>query len=220
MVHFAALDHVLPEYLPMYFTPFVNFARNPLGHNHVTVPNAYGVNTSYNLPRNLWFVLNLEHGQLPSAMPDFISEVAVVNHFAFENCAVDPQPGHVRRFSYHQMEFLTERAVNRSSIPEDLWRKLDQLEKYVNDRTPFAIHNKTWLCLETYAYVYMTSQGDMMTALDHAISAKLMTQVITALKNNLKADDRPLDQTIDLILGEDWPLACKKLIHECNAKQV
>lgn len=219
MIHFAALDHVIPENLPLYFTPFVNYARNPRGANRVTVPNEHGAETSYHIPQNLWFVLNLDHGKLPCALPDYISEVAVVTQFSFDDCHAESHPSHVRRFTYHQLEFLAERAVNKTSVPEEHWRKIDHLEKYVSDHTDFAIQNKTWLCLEKYAYVYLTCQGALLPALDRAICVKLMPQVIAALQDHLTADDRKLEDTIDMILGEDWPVTCKKLIHDCSVKK-
>lgn len=219
MAHFAGLSHVLPENLPLYFTPYVHFSRNPLGSNHVVAANERGVDTSYHLPRNLWFVLNLEQGKLPHMLPEYVSEVAVVNQFPFESCHAEAHPVHVPSFSYHQLVFLTERAVNRGVIDEAHWRKLDRLEKYVRSHTDFTIANKSWLCMETYAYVYMACQGDVLTALDQAIGTKLMPLVLTAMHNKLTPDDPTLEETIETILGEEWPVRCKKLIRECSVKQ-
>jgi hypothetical protein len=219
LAHFAALTHVVPENLPLYFTPYVNFTRNPLGHNQVTATNEQGVATSYQLPQNLWFVLNLEQDKFPHMLPDYVAEVAVANQFPFEACSAEAHPVHVPSFSYHQLMFLTERAINKGFIDEFHWRKLDNLEKYVCKYTPFAIPNKTWLCMETYAYIYQACQGEALAALDQAICTKLMPLVIAAVQDKLAADDPTLEETIDTILGEDCSARCKKLIHECSAKR-
>ena len=220
LVHFAALDHVIPEYLPQYFTPFVNYSKNPTGSTQITVTNQQNVDTSYHLPQNLWFVLNLKQGKLPSALPSYVSDVAVVNQFRFETCNAESQYSHVRGFSYYQLDYLAEKAINALHISEEHWKKIDRLEKYTADHTDFVIHNKTWLCLEKYLAVYRMGQGELLDALDRGICSKLMTPVITALQGQLSADDADLEDTLERILGEDWPVTCKKLVHDCSTTQV
>ena len=219
LAHFAALTHVLPENLPMYFTPFVNHARNPLGHNQVNATNEQGVATSYHLPANLWFVLHLEEKKLPHLLPDYVAEVAAAKQFAFEACSEEAHPVHVPSFSYHQLMFLTERAINKGFIDEAQFRKLDRLEKYVSKYTPFAIPNKAWLCMETYAYVYQACNGQTPAALDQAVCAKLMPLVIAAVQPHLTAEDPTLEESVVTILGEECSGCCKKLIHDCLAKR-
>ena len=219
LAHFAALNHVTPENLPLYFTPFVNFARNPLGHHQITAENEMGVQVSYQLPQNLWFVLNLAQDKQPDLLPDYVAEVAVVNRFPFDACDAEAHPVHVPSFTYHQLMLLTERAINKGFIQEAQWRKLDSLEKYVGKYTPFAIGNKAWLCMETYAYVYQACQGEAPAALDQAVCAKIMPLVIAAMQNKLAVDDPTLEETVETILGEDCSARCKQLIHECSAKR-
>ncbi|MBQ8409091.1 MAG: glycoside hydrolase family 3 C-terminal domain-containing protein [Clostridia bacterium] len=217
-IHFAALDNVTASALPAYFTPYIGYVKNPLGNSHVTVLNENNAETSYYIPRNLWFVLNLAKGETPDSIPDFISEVAVVNRFDFRECQSTAQHTHVRKFSYYQLEHLTEKAVTKTTVSEDDWKKVDKLEEFINKRTPFSIGNKVWLRLEKYAYVYITCGGDTIDALDRAVCAKLMSAVIAAMKGKISGDEKSLDETVEMILGEDRANACKSLIKECSAR--
>ena len=218
-VHLAALDQVVPENLPLYFAPYLAYVKNPLASHQITAANEYGTETSYHLPQNLWFVLNLATGKTPNQLPGFVCEAAVVNQFPFDNCASQGQQTFVRKFSYHQLEFLAEKAVATQNIPEEQWRKLDRLEKFISSHTPFAIHNKTWLYLETYAYVSLACQGELTRAFDRAVCAKLMSQVIGAIQGKLTEEDRSLEENVDQLLGEEWCDSCKKLIRDCSAKR-
>ena len=218
-VHFAALDQVIPENLPLYFSAYMAYVKNPLASHQITAANEYGTEASYHLPQNLWFVLNLASGKTSNHLPGFVCEAAVVNQFPFENCASQGQQTFVRKFSYHQLEFLAEKAVAAHNIPEEQWRKVDRLEKFVSSHTPFAIHNKTWLYLETYAYVSLACQGALTRSFDRAVCAKLMSQIIGAIQGKLTEEDRSLEENVDQILGEEWCESCKKLIRECSTKR-
>ena len=216
-IHFAALDNVVPADLPQYFTAYVNYVKNPLGNSHVTVLNDRGAETSYYIPKNLWFVLNLAKNEMPDGLPGFVSEVATVNHFAFSECQSSAQHTHVRKFSYYQLEHLTDKATSKVSVSEDLWKKIDRIEEFTNKRIPFALGNKVWLCLEKYAYVYISCNGDAVDAVDHAAAAKLMASVLAALKGKITTDERSISETVEMILGEDHAEACKRLIKDCES---
>ncbi|MBQ7380315.1 MAG: glycoside hydrolase family 3 C-terminal domain-containing protein [Clostridia bacterium] len=219
VVHLATLTNVRCENLPAYFTPYVNYIKNPIANNHVVVLNDRNVETSYYIPQNVWFVLNLAKGERADCLPEFISEVATVNCFEFDNYTVAEQPDAVRKFSYYQMDYLAERASNRLYVDEDAWKKIDRLEEYVASYTPFHIGNKLWLCLERFAYVYLACGGDKVMAVDEAVAAKLMVPVLSKLEGKLTADDLSSVEMIESVLGEDRAEACKRIIHMCSDRK-
>ena len=215
-VHFAALDNVSAAELTQYFTPYISYVKNPFGNSHVTVTGERGGELSYYIPRNLWLVLNLAKGETPDKLPAFVAEVASCNHFSFSECKTEGQHSPVRKFSYYQLEHLSEKAVSKTSLPEEMWKRIDRIEEQVSRRTPFAMGNKLWLCLEKYAYVYVACGGDAADAIDRAAAAKLMAAALSALAALPRDDERSFGETVETILGEDRAEACKKLIKACE----
>lgn len=210
-IHLAAITDVIGADVPAYFTPFANFAKNPLADHRIVVFNERNVETSYHIPKNIWFILNLAEGETPDKLPAFITDIATVNVFDHDVCSTTEQTSQMHPFSYYQLDYLTERACNRISIDEDTWKKVDRLEEYVNGFVPFHIGNKLWLCIERFAHVFVACGGDELTAFDEAVCAKLIVPVINAMSDKLLENEIDLCDTVESILGEDHAYACKRL---------
>jgi len=217
-IHFAALTNVSTANMTKYFSSFANYVKNPLGRFSVTVLNDKKTESSHYISPNLWFVMNLAEGESIDKIPEFISEIATVNTFAFDACEVKEEPKilMLRKFSYYQMDYLTEKTSSGFSVDEELWKKVDRLEDYVNGYSGFHIGNKLWLGLEKFAYVYMACGGEKIKALDEAVAATLMPIVMTSLRGKLSDEDRSLSETVENIFGEDCADACKKLAEEAS----
>lgn len=216
-IHFAALENVIPSALTKYFIPYAKYVKNPLANHHVTVVGAGYAESSYYMPQNLWFILNLANGESADRLPDFISEVATVNTFNFKEVQGASNHTSVKRFTYYQMEHLAEKTVNNTYVPEDIWKKVDKLEEYVKSHTTYSLTNKMWLCFEKYAYVSIACGADTNDAVDRALCAKLMPSIVAVLKGNLSNDDRNISDTLDVLFGEECVENCKKLIKECGS---
>ena len=215
-IHIAALENVIGSALSKYFTPYAKYAKNPLANHRVTVSGAGYAESSYYIPQNLWFILNLAKGEVVDRIPDFIAEIATVNTFNFKEVQGSDHHTSVKRFTYYQMEHLAEKTVSAVYVSEDIWKKVDKLEEYVKSHASFAITNKMWLCLEKYAYVCIACGADTNNAVDRAMCAKLMTSVVSALRGNLGSDDRSVSDTLDILFGEECVENCKKFIKECG----
>lgn len=217
--HFAVLTNVLCSELPLYFTPYVNYAKNPLVNNHFVSLNQANEESSYFISQNVWFILNLSAGQSAEHLPAYISEVASVINVAFDEYAAVEHTDPVAKFSYYQMDYLTDKAAAKLSVDENIWKKLDRFEEHVNSLVPFHIGNKLFLGLEKFAYVYLACGGEVLTAFDEAIAAKLMVAVLSALRGQVGAEDANLSETVEKILGEDHAEACKKVIASCTERK-
>ncbi|MGM9643473.1 MAG: glycoside hydrolase family 3 C-terminal domain-containing protein [Eubacteriales bacterium] len=215
-IHIAAMTGVVAENLSMYFNPFVNYAKNPLGACYVPVVDDRHVETTVYLPPNVWFVLNLAEGESADKLPDYVAEIATVGSIEILPCEPSDSHSYVHPFSFYQLDYLVEKSSAKFVIDEDTWKKIDHIEEYVSTHTQFKIGNKMWLCLERYAHVFMACGGDRDAAIDEAIAAKLVPAMVSALKNRLAPDDRNLSDTIEVILGEERANACKELIYECE----
>lgn len=218
-IHLAGLTQVVGSNMPLYFSSYVNYVKNPLANNHVTVLNERNTESSYYIPKNVWFVINLAESASVAELPDFVSDVATVNLFDISECAPSEQLSTVHKFSYYQLDWLVERTASRVSVDEELWKKIDRFEEKINSQTPFHIGNKLWLCLEKFAYVYMACGGDQMNAVDEAVAAKLMVPVMLAQKDVTADDDKSLEETMEAIFGEDRTEACKRVIRACGSNR-
>ncbi len=214
-IHFAVMTNVSCAALPLYFTPFVNYAKNPSVNNHFVALNQLNVESSFYIAQNTWFILNLASNERADRLPEFISDIAVVTQFEFDEYAAAEHTVAVSGFTYYQMDYLAERAANRIAVDENLWKKLDRFEEYVASNTPFHIGNKLFLCLERFAYVYLACGGDAFGAVDEAVAAKLMIPAMTALSSQGNVEDLNLGEMIETILGEDHAEACKKTVLSC-----
>lgn len=213
-IHLAMLTDVRFAQLPLYFSSYIGYVKNPRGHHQISARNEKNLELTYTVPQNLWFIFNLAQGEALTDMPDFIADVATFNRISFEECHAVPRKESVRKFGYHQMEYLTEKAGQRYSMDEEAWKKLDRLEEYVNAHTPYHIGNKMWLCMERYVYSYLACDGEKAQALDDAVCAKMIPSMLSHLKGMLSEDEKSLIEVMDTIFGEGSMDACKQLIRE------
>ncbi len=212
---FAAITDVVPENLPLYFTPFVNYVKNPLGACYVAVVDDRQVETSYYIPENVWFILNLAEYHSAQELPDFVSNLASVNKLDISYSIPQEHHTQVRPFSYYQLDFLVDKIASKFSIDEDTWKKIDKLEEQIGEHSDFKIGNKMWLCLEKYAYVYMACNGgtgDKKEAVDAAVASKLVHVMISAYGSSATKEEKTLAEIMEMILGEGNAEFCKAII--------
>lgn len=217
-IHFSALDNVRAEDLTKYFTPYVNYVKNPLSQYHVTVLNDKNVESSYYIPPNIWFVLNLAQGETVDMIPDFVTEVATVNHIRIVKREPMQYEGVLRQFSYYQMEYLTDRISANYAVDEELWKRIDRLEAYVNGFTPYHIGNKLWLCMEKFALVHIACESEATEAVDGAVCAKLLPSMLANLKGKLPKEEKSFAETVEGIFGEGRADRCVRFIKTSNVE--
>ncbi len=213
---FAALTDVVPKDIPLYFTPFINYVKNPLGACYVAVVDDRNVESSYFIPENLWFIINLSEYNSAEELPDFVSNLASVNKLDISYSIPSEHHTQVRPFSYYQLDFLVDKIASKFNIDEDTWKKIDRLEEYVGQNSAFHIGNKMWLCLERYAYVYMACNGDKKEAIDTAVASKLVHVMRSVFNSDADKEGKTLAEIIEMILGEGNADACKALIASCE----
>ena len=217
-VHFAALDNVIAANVHEYFAPYVSYAKNPLANCHVTVRNERYVESTYYIPQNLWFIMNLANGETPDKLPDFMTEVAVSLKISYKEVKAADEPKTVKRFTYYQMGYLTDRVISKTSVPEEVWKKIDRLEEQVRAKAAsFTLGNRMWLSLEKYAYVYIACGGEVNDALDRATCGKLMAAIVSALKKSESGFDRGFVETVEAIFGDGNAYACQRFINDCGS---
>jgi beta-glucosidase len=211
-VHFASLTDVHMSNLPEYFNPYIGYIRNPQSGHVVKATNERDAETTYVIPPNLWFAMQLSDQEPLSELPSFVAEVAVVQTISFEKITPVPQTTHLQKVSYYQIKDMTQRLTATSAVSEDDWKRVDRFVEYVNENAPYQLGNKLWLYMETYAYVCMACGANAPDALDTAVAAKLLPAVIGILKSAKTAESRGLIDVLEDLFGEEHLDACKKLL--------
>ena len=216
-LHFAALTGVRLADLTNYFTPYMAYIRNPLSEQRVRVLNDQNVETAYVIPQNLWFVLHVCDDDHACDLPNFVAEVATLNDFSYESVKPAAQPTHFHKFSYYQMQYLTEKLASTYAVNEDDWKKIDKLADFVKDHTDYELGNKLWLCLENYLFTYMACDGEVDSAMDAALAAKLLPSVIAALNGKMTSGEKGLIEVMENLFGEEHLALSQKMIRDCAA---
>ena len=213
-IFIAALTDVKLETISNYFVPFARYIRNPNGSNSVLAMNERHISTAYNIPRNLWFILNLDGKETLDNMPEYISDIATVNTFEFERCEPEHIHGDVTMFKYPQIEYLENKNKAIAEIEEDIWKKFDKLKDFVNYYAKYNLSNKLWTSFEKYVATYIACEGDRREALDKAIAYKLIPSIMSALKDCEFEEGKDLVSTLDRLFGEDNTAYSRKMIQK------
>ena len=191
------------------FASYIRYFNNP---NRLCRVNEKKSDTSYVLPENLWFVAVPAEGETLDAMPAYLCELATALQVDYVDCAVSEERGIYKPVTYHQLVFLADGSRNGFVMDEGLWKKVDRLEQYVNQRTPYHISNKLWLRMERYLAVFCACGHEMAVALDHAMAQNLVPVLLPTVKGKLSEEDRGLLETVESYFGEDTVPMCRKII--------
>ncbi len=205
--HFMGLSGVRYHQMGHLLMPYIRYFSHP--------QNSYNVSeldTVVSLPANLWFVLGVADGESIEDMEPFVANFAAVIDLELEPCEFSEQPHQPEAPSCPQMEALVFRSKKATDIDEDLWKEVDRLESFVNERTPYHIGNKLFLQLERFLSVYIGCDGDMTSAMDSAVSAKLLPAILSDLKGNESMAEIDMLQVLESIFGEDNVMQCAHML--------
>jgi hypothetical protein len=209
---FAGLSEVKFDGMSNYFAPFARYIKNPSNLFGIKAFNERHFEVTYYIPSNLWFFVHLNCEQKIDTIPEYISNIAVVNEFPFAKCNPQAAYSQYNRFRYYQMDYLSDKASRAYLIDEAVWKKIDRIEAYVGGFGEYRIGNKTWLGLEKFSSVYIACDGDKNEAIDNAMAARLIPSVMKALNGKLSKDDRSILETFDSIFGDENIDMCRKMI--------
>ncbi|MBO5416128.1 MAG: glycoside hydrolase family 3 C-terminal domain-containing protein [Clostridia bacterium] len=187
--------------------PYVQYLTNP------DADFAFEENgKTLTLPSNIWFIISPYQNDSLDTIPAFISNVAMVIDLDAKLCQEKSQKTPVKSVTCHQMEALVYRSKKGASVIEELWKNVDTLEGFVNERAPYHIGNKLCLQIECYMAVCQTAGGKLSEAIDGAISAKLLPSILAILKGNENMVDVDLAQTLETIFGDENVMRCRSMI--------
>ncbi len=189
-------------------TPYIRYFSHPKDECKI---KENGEN--YVVPSNMWFVMSAADGDSIENFEPFIANFAAVVDLTSVFCAETAEKTKHELVGCTTMEALIYRARKKSEVDEDLWKSVDRMESYVNDRTPYHIGNKLSLQMECYLAVYAACGGDSKDAMDSVIATKLLPGVLARLRGN-EVDEEGVDlvQSMSTIFGEEHIKLCRYMI--------
>lgn len=126
----------------------------------------------------------------------------------FGNVSAD----HLGFMSFAKLEKLASDAALEHYLSESVWKKIDELENYVNKFTAFSIDNKAANAMESFIGVCMAAGANETEALDAVLACKMLPYVLS-LFTTLSSEEKPsLSTYLDEKFGlENLPL-CTEIL--------
>ena len=205
--YFCGIGNAKSADLGQMLMPYIQYFGNPDGEYFVNDESGL-----ISLPQNIWVVLTLAKGQSIEDLPAFVANVATVVDIEAQGAPERANKSVRKYISVHQLDALVYRAKKACEVSEDIWKNVDRLEGFVNEKTPYHIGNKLFLQLEKYMAVYTACHGEMGEALDSAVAGKLLPGILNMLKGNETLQDTDLSQVVESIFGEENAQSCCNVI--------
>ncbi|MBQ9744210.1 MAG: glycoside hydrolase family 3 C-terminal domain-containing protein [Clostridia bacterium] len=210
-VHIVVLKNLYSKDAWGLFIPYLRYFSNPQRECSVT---AKDMGAGKTLPENLWFILEPADGECIGDISAPLLKSATVMRLGCSVCDETEEKTEYRSVGYYQLSHFVDYNKGRFTMNEDLWKKIDSLEAYVNAHTPYHIGNKLWLQIEKYLSVMACHEDSVDINLDIALSSNLIPEVVSALKGKVSAEEKNLLETVEQLFGEDKIPECRKAIKD------
>lgn len=152
------------------------------------------------VPSNVWYMLQT-HDATGKGIPDNaialdLGAVTACDSVSFEGARITA--------SVSSFFELVHNAAEKHFIDEPDFRKLDEIERYIQKRVPeFKIDNKETRGIERYAAACLAMNGSMNEALDGIIAGMLIPVLADCKRDDLMGDADGIYVLIDRLLGID-----------------
>ncbi|MBR6782538.1 MAG: glycoside hydrolase family 3 C-terminal domain-containing protein [Clostridia bacterium] len=211
-IHLAVFRNARAEELADLFMPYTKYFSNPLRANRIIVKDP---TATFTLPQNLWFMVELAHGERLDDVQASILKTATHLQLSFSECEEANEKNPPAGLGYYQLDHLIQQQKGRFAMSEDLWKKIDALEAYTASHATFHIGNKQWLQMEKYLALATVTETDIFAALDRALCVNLLPTIMSLTEGKISSGEQDLLETLDKIFGEDKvPLCCKAVKHK------
>lgn len=202
-VQIAGIDGVTESNVHAWLDPFMKYARSPKRKNRIIINDEYGKSYKYGIARNLWLFVNMAEGEKLDLLPVATLKCMSVVKVNFSTCPVSEEPAVTSGFYSYQADYMVLKENSKYDVSEDVWKKIDRLEKYAKEYSDYSIGNKLWLDLEKCVAMLLACDMEIADATDAAIASRILPSVAAATKDKLSKEDKTVLQTVEFIFGED-----------------
>lgn len=138
-------------------------------------------------PANLWYVYIPRGAKALDGVPSQLAETAAVIELRPRTVAGKDEKTLIFGPGCGQFLKLSEKSEKQCAAGENLWKKIDKLEDYVNSRAQFRLSNKQWRGIEKYIAVYLACDASEAEAADSVIAAKILPLIMPMIKSGMGA---------------------------------
>lgn len=201
-VQIAAIDEITADNVNDWLAPLMKYLVSPKKSNDISISDD-GKISRYTISRNLWIALRLADDQTIDSLPIEMIRCASVVNISFTPCQISDDHMTTHGFNAHQADYMLEKESGKVEVPEDVWKKIDRLEKYATDYSGYKIGNKLWLELERHIGMLLACEMDISDAVDAALATRILPSITVELKDKLGKEDKTVYQMVEFVFGEN-----------------
>lgn len=202
-VQIAAIDGISEANVHAWLDPFMKYARSPKKKNRILISDEYGKSYKYAIARNLWLFINMADGEKLDSLPVATVKCMSAVRVNYSSCPAVEEPAATHGFSSYQADYMVLKESVKYEVSEEVWKKIDRLEKYAKEHSDYQIGNRLWLDLEKCLAMLLACEMEIADATDAAITARILPSVAASVKDKLAKEDKTVLQTVEFIFGED-----------------
>lgn len=174
--HIMVLKAVDLNVIDSSINKIIDYALDPLLPCEIKNVHLNGISE---LPRNIWFIL-VPKKDANLSMSEKLAQSAVTLEINAK--IIVPKDEVVENGLKLSFEYFTNLLIDgceRFYIDESEWKKIDQIEVYINENSTFFMDNRLFRQLERYTSTFLMFGGDKNEAIDSVLYAKLLRLIST-----------------------------------------
>ena len=217
---FTTLFNVYPSSFT-YFDDFMNYVKNPISSTGVYISSGKGNKGKgqfLEMPKNLWFFMVLSE-EFDQPLSKNITDYAMVINLGMRE--VEPHYdifGNDKLMSFNQFLRKINVAADEHFLNEDLWKKIDRFEDFMDLKTDFSIGNKAACQLEEYTAAYIACGGEEKDAVDSVLTNKLLPMANSVFDFKEDTEERNTAAFLDKTFGEDNCIYAQKELDRMKSR--
>lgn len=119
-------------------------------------------------------------------------------------CEPVPYGGTVGENAYPQVMKALDRARDSYYLSEEIWKKIDALEEYLNDLIGYRFDNRKFRMMERYSSAYLAAGGSESEAIDSMLSACVFSELYPRrARFKVKSEDEDLVEFLEREFGAE-----------------
>ena len=174
----------------------IDFIINPNGDYYINL----GTKDDEDLiliPKNLIIILEANDKSYLDSFDRELAERSLSVELQLRVNELEPiETPEIKYMSYKVFERISKECKSRNIIPEEYWKKLDDLEEEINNLEPFRLENKTILDFERFVGLMIEAGGDI----DESIDMALAYRIVPILKSYNVYKNKDGDNTVYAII--------------------
>lgn len=219
-LHVLALDEVTGGAFDNLLKPFIGYITSPKDKNEIQIFSEHGANIGYNIPKNLKIIARLADSTAVDLLPISVLRAAAYNTVSFTKCQAKQTHADYHGCNMYQLQYMLEKEAVSSDVSEQAYKKIDQLEGFVNKHSDYKIGNKLWLNLERHVGLCLSLEKNIDEAVDISVATRLLPSMTAALCEKSIPEDETLKGTIEFVFGEENAVACMKFLASLQERKV